>query len=200
MSTEAAMLKPELIDEIKELMSRYPKPKSAILMALHRVQEELGWVPPEAQAEVAEIFDMPAADVQSIVTFYYMYHRKPVGRYVVKVCRSISCWLRGSTELIEHLERKLEVKLGETTKDGTFTLIGGECLAACTGAPCLQVNDRFFENAAHDQVDELLERLRKGDPSFPPAVESIAAAASTYPAAPLNGGSPQQGALNAASI
>jgi NADH-quinone oxidoreductase subunit E len=189
MSTEAAMLKPEIIQEIKETMARYPKPKSAILMALHRVQEELGWVPPEAQAEVAEIFDMPPADVQSIVTFYYMYHRQPVGRYVVKVCRSISCYLRGSTELIDHLEKKLEVKLGETTKDGTFTLIGGECLAACTGAPCLQVNDRFFENADSANVDALLERLRKGDKQFPPAVLSIAAPAGN-----------EQGVKNAESI
>lgn len=174
MSSEV-LLRPELIGEIKELMSVYPKPKSAILMALHRIQEELGWVPPQAQSEVAAIFDMPPADVQSLVTFYYMYHRKPVGRYVLKICRSISCWLRGSDDLIEHLEKSLECKLGQTTPDGTFTLVGGECLAACTGAPCLQVNDRFFENAALDKVDALIARLRsaEGDQAYPPAVVSV---------------------------
>lgn len=166
------MLTKELQDEIRDLMGRYPKPQSAILMALHRVQEEFGWCPPEAQREVAELFAMEPGQVQSLVTFYYMYHRQPVGEYVLKVCRSISCWLRGSTELIEHLEGKLGVKLGGTTEDGRFTLIGGECLAACTGAPCLQVNDRFHENCTPAEADKLLDRLKAGDQQFPPAKKS----------------------------
>lgn len=163
------LLSPKLQQEIKELMASYPKPQSAILMALHRIQEELGWVPEPAQAQVAELFGMDAQDVATLVSFYYMYHRKPVGRYVLKVCRSISCYLCGAQKLIQHLEEKLQVKLGETTADGEFTLIGGECLAACTGAPCLQVNDRFFENASQQSVDELLDGLRRGDSKFPPA-------------------------------
>jgi len=166
------MLTKELQDEIREMMAQYPKPKSAILTALHRIQDEFGWCPPEAQQEVAELFDMEPGDVQSLVTFYYMYHRQPVGEYVLKVCRSISCWLRGSSELIEHLEKKLDVKLGGTTADGKFTLIGGECLAACTGAPCLQVNDRFHENCTPPEADKLLDRLRAGDQHFPPAKKS----------------------------
>jgi NADH-quinone oxidoreductase subunit E len=205
MSTEATspgggvsmMLNPELIGDIKELMTVYPKPKSAILMALHRIQEELGWVPPEAQAEVAEIFDMPPADVQSLVTFYYMFHRKPVGNYVIKVCRSISCWLRGSDGLISHLEENLKCKLGESSPDGKFTLVGGECLAGCTGAPCFQVNDRFFENADFPKVDALIERLRsqEGDPAFPPAVDSVP----SIPIVPEHNAA-GQGVTNAKSI
>ena len=166
------LLSPTLKEEIQGLMAQYPKPRSAILMALHRIQETLGWVPEPAQAEVAEIFQMPPQEVQSLVTFYYMYHRQPVGRYVIKVCRSISCYLRGANDLIKHLEHTLEVKMGETTPDGEFTLIGGECLAACTGAPCLQVNDRFFEDASNQRVDELLARLRTGDSHYPRAVVS----------------------------
>lgn len=158
--------------EIRDMMAQYPKPKSAILTALHRIQEEFGWCPPEAQQEVAELFDMEPGDVQSLVTFYYMYHRQPVGDYVLKVCRSISCWLRGSSELIAHLENKLGIKLGETTPDGKFTLIGGECLAACTGAPCLQVNDRFHENCTPPEADALLVRLNAGDAHFPKANKS----------------------------
>lgn len=164
-----SILSPKLQQEIQDMMASYPKPKSAILMALHRIQEELGWVPEPAQAQVAEIFQMPAEDVKSLVTFYYMYHRKPVGRYVLKVCKSISCYLCGSQSLIEHLEKKLDCKMGETTADGTFSLVGSECLAACTGAPCLQVNDRFFEHASADRVDDLLGRLRGGDPAYPAA-------------------------------
>jgi len=163
------LLSPKLQQEIKELMASYPKPQSAILMALHRIQEELGWVPEPAQAQVAELFGMAAQDVATLVSFYYMYHRKPVGRYVLKVCRSISCYLCGSQKLIQQLEEKLQVKLGETTADGEFTLIGGECLAACTGAPCLQVNDRFFENVSEQRLNDLLAGLRQGDPQFPPA-------------------------------
>lgn len=166
------LLSSELQQEIKELMASYPKPQSAILMALHRIQEELGWVPEPAQAQVAELFGLPAQDVATLVTFYYMYHRKPVGRYVLKICRSISCFLCGSGPLIQQLEEKLQIKLGETTPDGNFSLVGAECLAACTGAPCLQVNDRFFENASEERVDDLLARLRRGDDHYPAANES----------------------------
>lgn len=156
------LISPQLADEIRQLMASYPKPKSAILMALHRVQEELGWVPDAAQAQLGEIFSMPAEDVKSLVTFYYMYYRQPMGKYVLKVCRSISCYLCGAPKLIAHLEEKLGIKLGETTPDGQFSLVGSECLAACTGAPCLQVNDRFFENASDERVDDLLARLKTG--------------------------------------
>ena len=173
MSTANPLIAPKLREEIERMMAQYPKPRSAILPALHRIQEELGWVPHEAQAELAEIFEMNPQDIDSLVTFYYMYHRKPVGRYVLKVCRSISCYLCGASDLIQHLEEKLGVKLGETTPDGKFTLVGGECLAACTGAPCLQVNDRFFENASNERVDDLLGKLSGGgDERYPAAVES----------------------------
>lgn len=163
------LLSPKLQEEIKELMASYPKPQSAILMALHRIQEELGWVPEPAQAQVAEIFGMPPQDVTTLVSFYYMYHRKPVGRYVLKICKSISCYLCGSQNVIDHLENKLEIKMGETTPDGQFSLVGSECLAACTGAPCLQVNDRFYENCSQERIDDLLTRLRRGDDGFPAA-------------------------------
>ena len=163
------LLSLKLQEEIKELMASYPKPQSAILMALHRIQEELGWVPEPAQAQVAELFGMPPQDVTTLVSFYYMYHRKPVGRYVLKICKSISCYLCGSERVIKQLEDKLEIKMGETTSDGQFSLVGSECLAACTGAPCLQVNDRFYENCSQERIDDLLTRLRRGDDGFPAA-------------------------------
>jgi NADH-quinone oxidoreductase E subunit len=166
------LLSPKLQEEIKELMASYPKPQSAILMALHLIQEELGWVPEPAQAQVAEIFGMPPQDVTTLVSFYYMYHRKPVGRYVLKVCKSISCYLCGSERVIQQLEDKLQIKMGETTPDGEFSIVGSECLAACTGAPCLQVNDRFYENCSTERIDELLTRLRKGDEHYPQANKS----------------------------
>lgn len=157
---------------IEELMARYPKPRSAILPALHVVQEQLGWVPEQAQAEVAEMFGMTAAEVASLVTFYYMYHRKPVGKYVLKVCRSISCWLRNSDDLEHNLCEYLGVELGEMTEDGLFTVVHGECLAGCVAAPVMQVNDRFMERVDPDKVPEIIDRLKSGDPAYPAAVES----------------------------
>lgn len=167
MSETVPILSEALRQEIRAMMTRYELPRSAILNALHRVQDELGWVPPEAQAEVADLFGMPAAEVESLVTFYSMYHRRPVGRYVLKVCRSISCYLRGSDSITEHLRQRLGISLGQTTPDGLFTLLEGECLAACGGAPALQVNDRYFENATPENVDALLEDLRQGRSRFP---------------------------------
>lgn len=172
MSTTQSILSQELRAEIEAMMARYPMPRSAILNALHRVQDTLGWVPPEAQVEVAGIFGMEPAEVESLVTFYYMYHRKPVGRYVLKVCRSISCYLRGSDAITRHLKEKLGIGIGGTTPDGTFTLLEGECLAACGGAPALQVNDLYYENATPDKVEELLETLRRGTPDYPAAPRS----------------------------
>lgn len=169
MQTEGRILSQELREEIQAMMARYPMPRSAILNALHRVQDVVGWVPPQAQAEVAEIFGMAPAEVESLVTFYYMYHRKPVGRYVLKVCRSISCWLRGSDALTRHLKEKLAIGIGGTTPDGTFTLVEGECLAACGGAPALQVNDLYYEDATPEKVDELLESLKRGNSRYPAA-------------------------------
>lgn len=168
----ANLLTAETRESIEALKAKYPKSRSAILPALHVVQEQLGWCPEEAQAEVAEMFGMPPAEVRSLVTFYYMYHRKPVGRYVLKVCRSISCWLCGSVDLIKFLEDELEIKAGETTEDKIFTLVLGECLAACCAAPVLQVNDRFFEDATPERVKELLKQLRQGDDRYPPANDS----------------------------
>ncbi len=171
-ATTNGLLSQETRERIAELMARYPKPRSAILPALHVVQEQLGWVPEEAQAEVAEIFEMKAAEVQSLVTFYYMYHRKPVGKYVLKVCRSISCWLRRSEKLEHNLCEHLGVEAGEMTEDGMFTVVHGECLAACVNAPVVQVNDRFLLDVDPDKVPEMIQKLRDGDPNYPAAVES----------------------------
>lgn len=170
--TSLGLLSDETKNRIKELMARYPKARSAILPALHVVQEQLGWVPEEAQDEVAQMFDMPPAEVRSLVTFYYMYHRKPVGKYVLKVCRSISCWLRNSEQLEHNLCHHLGVEPGEMTEDGMFTVVHGECLAACVNAPVVQVNDRFVLDVDPDKVSQLVDQLKAGDPRYPAAAES----------------------------
>ena len=171
-ATAKGLLTEETKTRIRELMAKYPKARSAILPALHVVQEQLGWVPEEAQDEVAQMFEMTPAEVRSLVTFYYMYHRKPVGKYVLKVCRSISCWLRRSEDVEHNLCEHLGVKCGETTEDGMFTVVHGECITACVNAPAIQVNDRFMLDVDPDNVTEIIDRLKAGDPQYPAAVES----------------------------
>lgn len=161
------LLNEQVRQDILALQRRYPVARSAILGALHRIQQELGWVPPEARQEVAELFDMAPAEVDSLLTFYYMYHRQPVGRYVIKVCRSVSCWLRGSDRITAHLKQRLGVELGERTPDGLFTVLEQECAAACGGAPALQINDLYFEDATPERLDELLAQLARGEGPFP---------------------------------
>ena len=145
-----------------EIISRYPRPKSALIPLLHLAQEQDGWVTEEAMAHIADLVGTTPAEVLGTCSFYEMFKREPVGDYVVNVCTNISCMLLGGEELLHHLEHKLGIKSGGTTADGKFTLEDVECIAACTEAPCLQVNYRYFHKITHDEVDELLEDLRAG--------------------------------------
>lgn len=170
--TSNQFLTPSLREEVLKIMSLYPKPRSAILNALHLIQDNYGWVPPGAQDELGELMNIPSADIRSLVTFYYMYHRQPVGRYVIKVCKSISCWLCGSDAVLEAFKKELKIEIGQTTQDGMFTLLIAECMAACCNAPALQINDRYYHDLQPKEVASLIERLRKGDEDYPMAVES----------------------------
>lgn len=141
----------------------YPSARSAMLTALHIAQEEDGYITPEGIEAVAEALSLRPDEVASVVSFYSMYYRQPVGRHVIKVCTSISCYLRGCDELLTHLEHRLGVQRGETTPDGAFSLFGTECLASCGTAPVLQVNNEFVENVTLDGADALIEQLRASE-------------------------------------
>ncbi|MDP8987234.1 MAG: NAD(P)H-dependent oxidoreductase subunit E [Actinomycetota bacterium] len=155
-------LSPDNLELARTLISRYPRPRSALIPLLHVAQEQEGWVSHEAMTHIAELLDLAPAEVLGTASFYGMFKREPVGRYVVSVCTNISCLLLGGEELLEHCERTLGIKAGATTSDGMFTLEDVECIAACTDAPCLQVNYRYFLRISHDQVDALVEDLRAG--------------------------------------
>jgi NADH-quinone oxidoreductase E subunit len=155
------MISQEARDRMRAVAARYPSARSAMLPALHIAQDEEGYVTPEGVEAVAEALDVRPDEVDMVVSFYSMYFRKPVGRHVVKVCTSISCYLRGCDALLEHLEERLGVRRGETTPDGEFTLLPIECLASCGTAPVLQVNDAFVENVTLERADALVERLRE---------------------------------------
>jgi len=179
------MLSDQAREEIRAAMARYPNPRSALMPALYVAQREAGgWLSPEAIADVAEAMGLTTADVQGVASFYSMYYKAPVGRYVIDVCHNISCALLGSRDLLHHLLDRLGVEEGEMTPDGLFTVKGVECLAACGWAPCLQVNGYFREQVTKEQADTLLEELRR-EASAAPAAEPAAASA-----APAAGGTP----------
>lgn len=146
----------------KEIIGRYPLPKSALIPLLHLAQEQDGHVSDEAMAHIAELVGVTPAEVVGTCSFYEMFKREPVGEYLINVCTNIACMLLGGEELLHHLEDRLGIRPGSTTSDGLFTLEDVECIAACTEAPCLTVNYRYFHQITHDEADRLLEDLRAG--------------------------------------
>ena len=145
---------------VAEALSHYPNKRSAVLPVLWIAQREFGWISPAALKLVAKTVELPEPEVFGIATFYTMFNLKPVGKYHLQLCMTLSCSLMGADRLYRHLESKLGISHGETTADGRFTLRKVECLAACGGAPCLQVNDAYHENLDEAAVERLLESLK----------------------------------------
>src|SRR5258706_1332734 len=146
----------------REVIGRFPRSKSALITLLHIAQEQDGYVTDDAMAHLAELLDITPAEVLGTCSFYEMFKLEPVGRYCVNVCTNISCQLSGGWELLEHAEKSLGIKAGSTTDDGLFTLEDVECIAACTEAPCLQVNYRYRYKVTATQFDRLIADLRAG--------------------------------------
>lgn len=152
----------EGIKRIDEWIAKYPadEKQSAVMEALMVVQGEHGYLIPAAMDAVAEYLGMSAISVYEVASFYSMYQLKPVGRHAVNVCTSISCLLRDSDAVVEHLEKKLGIKLGETTEDGRFTLRSVECLGACVNAPMMQVDKDYHESLTPQKIDAVLEQYQ----------------------------------------
>jgi NADH-quinone oxidoreductase subunit E len=153
---------PANVGVAEEIISRYPRPKSALIPLLHLAQEQDGYVADDAMAHIAELIGVTPAEVLGTCSFYEMFKREPVGDYLVNVCSNIACMLLGGEELLHHLEGKLGIKSGSTTADGAFTIEDVECIAACTEAPCLQVNYRYFYKVTPEAADALIDDLRAG--------------------------------------
>lgn len=154
----------------REIIGRYPDPRSALIPLLHLAQEQDGSITADAQEHIAELIGCTPAEVYGTGTFYEMFKFHPVGKYVVGVCTNISCLLQGADDILEHAEQTLGIKTGSTTTDGMFTLEDVECIAACTIAPCLQVNYRYFQDVTTESFDRLVADLRAGalDDTIPP--------------------------------
>ena len=149
--------------EIEAIMKKYPDRRSGAMAVLWLVQDDAGWISAEAMEEVAEICEMQPSEVLELVTFYTMYHRQPVGKYVFGVCGTLPCALCGSDGLIEYLKEKLGVDPGEISEDGLFTIKRMECLGACDEAPLMLVNKRLASKLTRRSVDEIILRCRQGE-------------------------------------
>jgi NADH-quinone oxidoreductase subunit E len=156
------LISAESRSDIDNWVAKYPPEwkQSAVMAALRIVQDQNGgWLTNDLMDAVAEYLDMPPISVYEVATFYSMYELKPVGRHKICVCTNISCLLCGSDEIVEHLQNKLNIKFGETTPDGKFSLKEVECLGACVGAPMFQIGNEYYENLTPEKVDEILDKL-----------------------------------------
>lgn len=148
--------------KVKQIIARYPegREKSAILPLLHIAQEEFnGYLSVDVMDYVASILNIQPIEVYEVATFYSQYYLDPVGKYVIEICRTGPCAICGGEKMQSYLEKKLDIKTGETTADGLFTLKGVECLGACGSAPVMQINTEFYEFLTHDKIDQILEEL-----------------------------------------
>lgn len=153
------LLSENFYKQIQKLKPRFPTNQALLLPALHLAQKENGWVSDEIMDEVAAAIDIPSPVVREVVTFYTMYNLKPVGKYHLQFCTNISCALMGAEQLLGHCEKKLGIEAGETTPDNRFTVTEVECLGACGTAPCVQINDDYYENLTVERLDGVLAEL-----------------------------------------
>ena len=150
------------MDDINHWIAKYPadQKQSAVMSALRIVQEEHGYLTTALMDAVADYLNMAPIAVYEVASFYTMYEHKPVGKHLVNVCTNISCLLRDSDGVVDHLQKKLGIKLGETTDDGRFTLRSVECLGACVNAPMMQVDKDYHENLTAESIDAVLEQYQ----------------------------------------
>ena len=151
---------------LKEVVKKYPVARSAVMPALYIAQEELGWITDEAIAWVADRVGIPPSHVREVASFYTMYYKKPVGKYHLQICRTLSCMLCGSRSLTEHIKKRLQIKSGEISADGLWSFEEVECLGSCGTAPMIQINDVFFENLTPEKLNAILDRIEKEKPDL----------------------------------
>jgi NADH-quinone oxidoreductase subunit E len=153
----------EKLNKVQEIIARYPqgKSKSALVPLLLMAQEEWGWLSTEAMDYVAEMLGITSIEVYEVATFYSMFHLKPVGKHVFEVCQTGPCMLNGSDQIIDYIKEKLDIKAGETTKDGLFTLKTVECLGACGYAPMMQLGKTYREHLTKEKVEAVIEECRQ---------------------------------------
>lgn len=154
------ILTDECVRQIEERAARYPSKLSAILPAITIAYRHVGHLNAGVYREISRIIEVPYIEVAEAASFYTLFPKEPVGKYLIQVCHNISCALLGADSLIGYLEEKLGIKKGETTADGMFTIISVECLGSCATAPMMQINQDYYENLTREKVDKILEELK----------------------------------------
>jgi len=160
MSAESVCFSDERLAEIASLVKRYPSPQSALMPVLYMAQEDFGYIPMGAQKMIAEVLGLRLMQVREVVTFYTMFREQPCGTYLLEVCTNAGCMLNGANELVSHMCDTLDIKVGETTPDGLFTVTEVECAGACGGAPVVQVNNAYHEKVTPESMDALIAEKR----------------------------------------
>ena len=156
----ASRLPDDIRQALAQLSKRYPTREALLLPALHMAQQHWdGWLPNEAIEAVATELDLAPAKVYGVVTFYDLFHQRPVGRHRIRVCNNLSCTLRGATEILETLHQELEVEEDQVTPDDRCSYVHFECLGSCDTAPMMMVNDQYHENLSPERVREILREL-----------------------------------------
>ena len=150
---------PERRSRFEELLTHYPTKRAATIPTLHLAQEQNGYVSDEVMECVAGLLDLSVAQVQDVVTFYPMFFQEPVGKHVIRVCKTLPCMLCDSKKILDHVSTTLGIGPEQTTEDGMFTLLTVECLAACDQAPVMMVDDDLYGKLTPDSVDEILARI-----------------------------------------
>ncbi|MBI3812288.1 MAG: NADH-quinone oxidoreductase subunit NuoE [Nitrospirae bacterium] len=148
--------------EIREILTRYPDKRSALLPVLNLAQAEFGYISEDVMVMIAQLLDLTPPKVYEVLTFYTLLNQKPVGKHLIQLCRTLQCALAGSENILDHLQQKLGIRAGETTADGLFTLRTVECLASCGTAPAMQINGVYYENLTREKVDRVLDELKRG--------------------------------------
>lgn len=160
---------PENLELAKKHIAKYPegKQQSACMPLLDLAQRQYGWLPVAAMDKVADMLDMAPVRVYEVATFYTMFNKEPVGKHHVQVCTNISCWLRGSDDIVKAVQDAADIQTGETSADGLITLWEVECLGACSNAPMMQINDDYFEDLTAEDATRIINDLRSGKEPTP---------------------------------
>lgn len=152
-------------EEIQRIIDSYPQKRSALMPLFYLAQDKRGYVADEDLAAIAERVGVTKAYAESVISFYSLYHREPVGKYVITVCNNIACGLAGAKNVLRYFEERLGIKAGETTPDGLITLqVTGECVAACDAAPAIQINLEYCNKIDPERADAIIEAIRSGEP------------------------------------
>jgi NADH-quinone oxidoreductase subunit E len=154
------MFSEENLRKVEELKKRYPTCQALTLPVLWLAQEQFGHISEETMKYVANLLDVPFGHILGVVTFYTMFHREPCGKHHIEVCTNVSCMLRGSGQIVDHLEKKLGINMGETSGDKKWTLSEVECMGSCGTAPMFAIGEEYYENLTLDKVDDILVKLK----------------------------------------